>query len=229
MNKLNILIIEDNYEKVRVIADAIKDNDACNLEYCNNTRESLSMLQNKKYNIVLVDMILPKCIGDHCEPDAGIELIERLYSDKRLYSPDEIIAVTSHKDAFIKQERRLFDLGVPFVLADDSFEKIKLILLNKIKYCLNLKHSSSMTQEKVDEVTLSLPEKVTLKWIYNSVGLDFWLKVISIFLGIYILGIQSSKLTVVKQVFNLEKKEETAIKKEVKSTLENTSSKLSDK
>lgn len=222
MSILNILIIEDNYEKVRVIADAIKDDDACNLEYCNNTRESLSMLQKKKYNIVLVDMVLPKCIGDHCESDAGIELIERLYSDKRLYSPDEIIAVTSHKDAFSKQEERLFDLGVPFVLADDSFEKIKLILLNKIKYCLNIKYSSSIAHEKVDEVTLSLPEKVTLKWIYNNVGLGFWLKIISIVLGIYILGIQSSKLTIVKQSFNLEKKE-------VKNTLEESSSKLSDK
>ena len=64
MSILNILIIEDNYEKVRVIADAIKDDDACNLEYCNNTRESLSMLQKKKYNIVLVDMVLPKCIAN---------------------------------------------------------------------------------------------------------------------------------------------------------------------
>lgn len=206
MNSLNILIIEDNYEKVRVIGDVIKGNDICNLEYCNNTREALTKLRDKQYNIVIVDMVLPKCIGDHPETGAGIELIERLYSDIRLRSPNEIIAVTSHKDAFSQNKERLVELGVPFVLADDSFEIIKKTLLNKVSYCTN--RNTAPVQDGPRAITQQLvaPEKVTIKWLYQHVGLNIWITGISVVIASFLFGIQSSKLTLVKQMFSLENK-----------------------
>jgi len=120
-------------------------------------------------------------------------------------------------------------------MADDSFDEIKSILLNKINYCSNVKLTSTPTSIQGGEPSLSLPEKVTLKWIYQNVGLSIWITAVSTILAIFILGIQSSKLTVVKQIFSLENKEKIVkhneVKKteNVKQTQNKTSSSLSDK
>lgn len=221
MSELKILIVEDNYEKVRVISDAIKEDESCHLEYCNNTKEALSKLKDNSYNILIVDMILPKCLGDHSEKNAGLELIERLYINTRLNQPDHLLAVTSHSDAFDTHRQRLFELGVPFLLADGEFNEVKKLLINKIKYCSN-QNASNKKAGNTDVVQqLASPEKVTLKWLFHHVGISHWIWAFGLLIGAYCAGVQSSKLEVVKQVFKLETtKEPTSKDKKLHSTSE---------
>jgi hypothetical protein len=147
-------------------------------------------------------MVLPKCLGDHPEKGAGLELIERLYIDKNLKQPNYIIAVTSHEDAYNENISRLLELGVPIILADNSFDVIKKALTNKINYCLNNNNSISPKKEII--AILDAPPKVTIKWLYQHVSATLWLGTVMFLLAVFTLGVKTSKLTIIKQIYSIE-------------------------
>ncbi len=194
MNSIKLLIVDDNYEKVGLIGEIVSGHDYISLDYCNNVREALVLLREKSFDILIVDMVLPKVLGEQPNSSAGAELIDILFNNNNnTYNiPLEILAVTCHDDAFLLNEKRMESFGIAFLLTGSSADKLRVILNNKIRYCLSYKSNASASL--CDGNSLGEPENITIKWLLAHVKLSQWVAFFSILLAIFVAGFNVSKL-----------------------------------
>lgn len=90
--KLNILVVDDD-ESIRNVFRRALLHKGWNVETAKNGEESLTYLERQKYQIVLLDVKMPKLNG-----------LEVLKIIKRNYSETEVIMVTGHGSARMVQE-----------------------------------------------------------------------------------------------------------------------------
>lgn len=197
MTKLSILIIDDNYEKIQSIADLFKSNDNVEIESENNSKAGLVKLKEKKYDMVIVDMIIPAVLGDMPSSNSGFQLIDMLISNRNYNFPNYLVAITSHKDEFETYRLPLFNKGVDLLLYESSILKIKSFIVSKLNFC-------SLNESYREEVHngLNCPEKVTLRWLFNNVSLGAWATLAAALLFSFSLGVLLSDLEVVKKLTN---------------------------
>lgn len=98
---LKILIIDDNpsrYENVSQIL--LKEYTSPDyLESTSNVRDALEKLGSIRYDLVVVDMMLPSTPWDkNPSPTGGIELLNHLLEDDSLHRPKYLIGITSASD-----------------------------------------------------------------------------------------------------------------------------------
>ena len=76
---INVLIIDDDNERIRKIAASIKGDDI-NVEYVMTKNEALCRLEESKYDLVIIDIMLPENIDSvNPQPTAGIDIIKDIY------------------------------------------------------------------------------------------------------------------------------------------------------
>ena len=92
MNIFSILIIDDNYDKVKSVGEIANKLKNCEVDSVNNTREALIKLKNTQYDLLVVDMNLPESIGEEPSIKSGSTLIHTLFTNERLNKPLFIIA-----------------------------------------------------------------------------------------------------------------------------------------
>lgn len=204
MTKMSILIIDDNYEKIQSIADIFKSNDHVEIESENNSKAGLVKLKAKKYDMVIVDMIIPAVLGDMPSSSSGAQLIDMLISNRSYNFPNYLVAITSHKQEFEAYKGILFNKGVDLLLYDSSIGQVKNFIMNKMNFCLLNKNGyHEISQE------LNCPEKVTLRWLFNNVGLNIWALLITALLFSFSAGVLMADIDLVKKLTNKSPQAET--------------------
>ncbi|RLD58764.1 MAG: hypothetical protein DRJ01_12155, partial [Bacteroidetes bacterium] len=127
---LQILLVEDNVINQNLFVDLIKDwNKTINIDIASNGKISLEMLQNKEYDLILMDIQMP--IMD------GYEATKKIRNE---FPPDKnqipIIAITAH--ALIEEKEKCINAGMndyiskPFT-PENLFNKIKIYTCKYIK------------------------------------------------------------------------------------------------
>jgi CheY-like chemotaxis protein len=187
MDSLNILIIDDNYDKVTLVGTEINGLEYINLEQRNNVKDALLYLKNSTCDILIVDIVLPKILGEMPTDGAGVELIDMLFKNKIYNHPLEIVAVTSHHSTYEYYKSRIECFGVPFIFIDPNSDSLKTILNNKIKYCLNFK--SNINPSCTETSPQNEVEKITIKWLLSHVTLGQWATVLGAFISIFSIGV----------------------------------------
>lgn len=96
-----ILIVDDSTSKIQSIESYLK---SCgisegDIDYAASVTEAKSYLKSKKYNILLVDLVLPIRAGQETSNASGIRLVEEICSRGRYYEPDIIVAISAYTDA----------------------------------------------------------------------------------------------------------------------------------
>lgn len=64
------------------------------VESIDQARQKLSQI---KYNLIILDIVLPKRVGETVRPKGGIELLELIQVSNKLYKPMQIIGITSNE------------------------------------------------------------------------------------------------------------------------------------
>ena len=73
---INILIIDDDNDRIRKIAAAVKG-DSINVEHVMTKNEALCKLEENEYDLVIIDIMLPENIDSvNPQPTAGIDIIK---------------------------------------------------------------------------------------------------------------------------------------------------------
>lgn len=194
MSKMKILIIDDNYEKIQSIAELFKLNSSVEIDSENNSRSGLAKLKVNKYDIVLVDVIIPAVLGDNPSSDSGLQIIDMIVSNRIYHFPSYLLAITSHKQEYDKYKDILFAKGIELILYENNAALIKSFLSAKINQC------QIHNLDSVPSTELVYPERVTLKWLFNNVGLEVWLWLVGTLFFVFSLGIFASKLDFVKNI-----------------------------
>ncbi|PTT45066.1 response regulator [Aeromonas sp. HMWF016] len=187
MDNLNLLIIDDNYDKVTLVGTEINGLEFINLEQRNNVKDALLYLKNNSCDILIVDIVLPKILGEMPTDGAGVELIDMLFKNKLYNHPLEIVAVTSHQSTYEHYKNRIECFGIPFIFIDPNSNSLNTILHNKIKYCLNFK--SNLNPSCIESSSQSDIEKITVRWLLSHVTLSQWATIFGAFISIFSIGV----------------------------------------
>lgn len=204
MKSFSILVVDDTYEKVRLVGEVTNRLLGCEIESSTNTREALEKLKDKYYDLLIVDMNLPEFIGESPSLVTGTELISSLFQMDRFKKPLAIVAVTSHADAYEASEKKLIKLGVPLILIKNDDSELKTVISSKVNYYKSLKESieERFNKKSNDEVNNG-SEKITLKWLYDNVPYKFWLTVFLVLLATFSFGIKMSNVEWISLLYNV--------------------------
>ena len=112
MEKKRILIVDDDPDLLRLLADSIEFNcEGCEVVSVSNGYAALEQLERQPFDLIMTDYQMPGM--------NGLELASMVYQD----SPGTpVVLVTAHRDSFwLQQQARSFDLvgylQKPFTLA----------------------------------------------------------------------------------------------------------------
>ncbi len=140
---INILIIDDDNERIRKIASVVKGDDII-VEYVMTKNEALCKLEEKEYDLVIIDIMLPENIDSvNPQPTAGIDIIKDIYNRVKILPPRSIVGVTSSNETFENSKSFFEENLVPILIWNESDDLWGKQLKNKIDY-LKLKKNESL-------------------------------------------------------------------------------------
>ena len=119
-SSLNILYVEDDTE-IREQVEGLLKRIFSNVDAANNGEDAFVMYKEKKYDIVLTDLAMPKL--------DGVELTKMIMKDN---PSQEVMIISAHRD--VEQLVQLIDLGVSgFILKPINIQKFIQKIHTKVK------------------------------------------------------------------------------------------------
>ena len=141
---VNVLIIDDDNERIRQIAASVKSDDV-SVEYVMTKNEALCRLEEKEYDLVIIDIMLPENIDSlHPQPTAGIDIIKDIYERARILPPKCIVGVTSSCETFENSKDFFEGKLIPILIWNESDNLWKRQLLERINYLKLKKNNPSV-------------------------------------------------------------------------------------
>lgn len=127
---MKILIVEDNYEKVRKIHEVFGDNKP-EIKSCVSAFEAKEILESEFYDIVIVDIQIPDINGGDISPSGGLDLLSHIENSDDIISPAYVLGLTSFDSNFEELKGNFEQFGWPLYKINSDYEVWSKILLNK--------------------------------------------------------------------------------------------------
>lgn len=100
---ISILLVEDNQAKIGAVASTIEE---CELEHSlkveMNVVDAKKQLQSRRFDLLLLDINLPRRAALAPESDGGLELMRWLKARGQAYRPSHVVGLTSFEESFQK-------------------------------------------------------------------------------------------------------------------------------
>lgn len=157
---IKILIADDNVRKVTQIMDVlnrISEVTEENMEVVPDIISAQRALQQTQYDLVLLDVVLPKRFGEDPEQKGGIQLLEILKSGNKYHVPSYIVGLTAH-DSVFEEARDAFSESLWAVIKyEENSDRWERLITDKIKDIMALKSEQSRKNaEKKDDYCFDL-------------------------------------------------------------------------
>jgi CheY-like chemotaxis protein len=96
---MNILIVDDDNDKIAKIVSIIKSvSENFNIDTVIDSVSAQLKLQESKYDLLLLDLLLPLRSGQEPIPDGGEKLLKEIYRNKKIKVPTIIVGITQHEE-----------------------------------------------------------------------------------------------------------------------------------
>jgi nucleoside phosphorylase/CheY-like chemotaxis protein len=96
-----VLIVEDDSAKLRNLyrcLTSVPGLSTKDLENCIDASEAKRRMRARKYQLVVIDIMIPNQPDQEIAPDGGISLLEEISECKGFIVPDHIIGITAHEE-----------------------------------------------------------------------------------------------------------------------------------
>ncbi|MEI6896112.1 MAG: response regulator [Psychromonas sp.] len=110
MANLNILIVDDNYEKIQQLQSIIK-RENIKLDCVLSSQDAKIKMVEKQYDLLLLDIQIPNELGDPINAQGGIELLNWIGIYPSCFQPKRIIGLTSHDSTKSEFEQLFISKG----------------------------------------------------------------------------------------------------------------------
>ena len=150
---IRILFIDDVHDRPRSIISYLENQKVyTDSKIVATQQEAYKELEKKQYDLVVIDIKLPKSISAlNTEDYAGIDILKSINYQKSLKKPLFVIGVTSEKAIYDSIKSEFEELLFPIFFWNHFNNENKLQLLKKIKYLENLSCSyNPINPYKVD-------------------------------------------------------------------------------
>jgi nucleoside phosphorylase/CheY-like chemotaxis protein len=113
------LVVEDKTEKLRSIAQVL-ENSGSDVDHASNRSSAVSMLQDSSYDLLVIDIALPRSASDTPDRRGGLELMRSIEEHETVYTPGHIIGITAYTDIIEDFEDRFSRDGISLIKYDKS-------------------------------------------------------------------------------------------------------------
>lgn len=136
---IRILLTEDEPEKKRLIAETITGVPGItlnNVDFAADVLEAKRMLSKKKYDLLILDINLPRKAGDKVENGGGLQVLDFIKRNVKAIKPSYIVGMSAYQDGMSIAESEftspLWKL-MNFSMTDDAWVKP---LIGAVEYLL---------------------------------------------------------------------------------------------
>ncbi|MGG1166275.1 response regulator [Bacillus mycoides] len=147
---LNILIVDDKQDKIDSIKKIISQNalfTKFEIITANNLKDARTLLQDRLFDLMILDIQLPEFNEGNIRKDAGISFIQEITSTKRLNRPNVILCLSQFDDS-LKDYKNQFKDSIfaieKYDIHSDSWQKILIQTLEHIILVKESKRSSEL-------------------------------------------------------------------------------------
>lgn len=127
---MNILIVDDENDKIAKIVSEVRNNSASfQIDSAIDVAEAQRKLAVKKYDLLIVDLLLPLTNGAEPSPEGGATLVKELSRNRGLISPSYIFGLTQYEEEMPK-----FSIIWKVAKYDPASENWSLILRELLHY-----------------------------------------------------------------------------------------------
>jgi len=113
------LVVEDKTEKLRSIAQVL-ENSGSDVDRASSRSSAVSMLQDSSYDLLAVDIALPRSASDTPDRRGGLELMRSIEEHETVYTPGHIIGITAYTDIIEDFEDRFSRDGIRLIKCDEN-------------------------------------------------------------------------------------------------------------
>jgi DNA-binding NarL/FixJ family response regulator len=191
-NKLTILVIDDHQlileGTVKVLKDKYQDAEITTVK---NARDAIAILSEIKPNAVILDLSIPKQIGNTAEVETGIELLEQIMTH---YPNLNIVIQSSNIRTLIRIKDKIDNHQGGFTIADKSISEREMLSrvawsMEGITHTKDLKISITIKpewQELIELANQGLQDKAIAKKLNSTERTirHYWTKIQDV-LGVY--------------------------------------------
>lgn len=137
---ISILVVEDTDLKVREIRKVIESIPEIDcIEYVNDLVNARRLLEQRNFDLLILDLQLPERFGDVTQEVAGSDFLAEIKTSQRLKKPFHIIGLTSHENLFKEYNESFYNdvwVLLHYVVNESTWsEQLK----NKINYLIQSK------------------------------------------------------------------------------------------
>ncbi|PRY52620.1 nucleoside phosphorylase [Arcticibacter pallidicorallinus] len=138
---ISILIVDDDSSKVADIKQVLYEFPEINnkISVVADTNNARRLLEEYKYDLLILDLVLPNDFGDEPSPDNGVDFLNEIKLDPNKKCPYHILGVTGKPEHILKYSSD-FSKNLWFLIEYQAgVESWKELLRNKIEYLLDSK------------------------------------------------------------------------------------------
>ena len=109
---IEILIMDDSFDKVKELRQAITPiltEDEIRIDKAQNVVVGREMMQEKQYDLLILDMVMPEHEDDDPSREAGSDYLDEIYTNTTIKSPLQIIGLTEYEEEFNTQQQAFRD------------------------------------------------------------------------------------------------------------------------
>lgn len=173
MGKIKILIVDDNSKKVGKVSHCISSSFSdveVEISTALDIINAKIQLRDKVFDLLILDVQLPKRIGETINLIGGIDLLQEIKSDTRLNSPTHIVGLTEYESSLVEQKKE-FDENVMSLVHFDEMEtywenQLKTLISSILKNKTQILNVSNL-EYKYDIAILCALESPELEAILN--------------------------------------------------------------
>lgn len=168
---IKICLIEDNARKINAIRQLLLPlGDAIDLHVANDVTAGRAKLETQFYDLVLLDLNIPKRFGDDPKGTNSQELLQDLHRGHRLIKPSHIIGLTEFDALLNEYEPSFRDQLWHIILYDETSNTWENLLVSKLNYLISAKRtllSSANRDFEYDVAIITALRTPELKAVLN--------------------------------------------------------------
>lgn len=153
---MNVLLVDDNNKRVETLTAWMVDfgipNE--NITSTDNTVTARALITRNYYDVLLLDVVLPKRSKEKAQWANGIELLTHLTSSSRVRKPEKIIGITAHSEDIDSFREKFENFCLSVIEVKDTTGDWQPRLASAFNYTLGSKIARAQIQGNLSAITV---------------------------------------------------------------------------
>jgi len=154
---MRILIVDDDAERARSL-DAFlsekQENANLIIAHSGNSQDALRQLSSSYFDVLILDVSLPRRMGDKASPDVGLRLLGDVARSSRYNKPERIIGMTAHLDSLPSFKKKFEEFCLIVVEANRNSTGWRAQISEAINYTSTSKVNRAIRDANIQVITV---------------------------------------------------------------------------